>query len=192
MLFKKKITFIGRQGFTLIELLVVIFIISLLATLVIVSLQNAQSKARDSKRLADINQFQKALDLYYDQNDTYIVSGNCASTSPNSGWCNSVQSLSGNHWLRNGATTLDGFMIIDPLDPKPTVTAHWTPSGGGTYFYYSASYGGPGQWYMIVFGLEQTNHEIQTKDGVTACNGTYFHYGNGSNGIITIGRDCQL
>ena len=182
----------ANKGFTLIELLVVIAIISLLATLAITSLNNARKKARDSKRLADIGQLQKALDLYYNEHHTYIQSGNCGATSPNGGWCNSSQSLSGNHWLRNGASTLDAFIGIDPLDPLHSATANWAPTNGVTYFYFASGYGGTGQWYMIIFGLENTSHEYQDSDGVTACNGTYFHYGNGSNGIITVGRDCQI
>lgn len=53
-----------QKGFTLIELLVVIAIISLLASIVIVSLDNAQAKARDAKRISDMRQIATALELY--------------------------------------------------------------------------------------------------------------------------------
>jgi prepilin-type N-terminal cleavage/methylation domain-containing protein len=187
-----KIQQIHKKGFTLIELLVVIAIISLLASLAVAALRNARVKARDTKRIADIRQLQTALDLYYDKYNTFIVSGNCGSTIPNTGWCNSVQGLSAGHWVRSNTTNLGEFMGQDPIDPDPDTSARWYPSGGGTYFYYSRGYGGAGQWYMIIFGLEETDNELQDDDGVTTCNGTYFHYGNGSNGIITIGRDCQI
>ena len=64
----------NHHAFTLIELLVVISIIGLLASVVLVSLNSARFKARTTKRLADIRQIQKALEMYYDQNSSYPVS----------------------------------------------------------------------------------------------------------------------
>ncbi len=60
-----------RTGFTLIELLVVIAIIGILSTLAIVALGGARQKARDSKRVADLNQVSKAMELYYSDNNDY-------------------------------------------------------------------------------------------------------------------------
>ncbi len=62
---------IKRTGFTLIELLVVIAIIGILSTLAIVALGSARQKARDSKRVADLNQVSKALELYFNDNNDY-------------------------------------------------------------------------------------------------------------------------
>lgn len=61
----------NNKAFTLIELLVVISIIGLLASVILVSLNSARSKARDAKRIGDINQLAKALELYFDKHDTY-------------------------------------------------------------------------------------------------------------------------
>jgi len=74
MLRKKFDLFLGlknNKGFTLIELLVVIAIIGVLATLAVVALQQARSRARDSKRLADVKQIQTALELFYNDNNRY-------------------------------------------------------------------------------------------------------------------------
>ncbi len=61
----------AKDGFTLIELLVVIAIIGILSTLAIVALGSARAKSRDSKRVADMQAIQKALELYYADNASY-------------------------------------------------------------------------------------------------------------------------
>lgn len=60
----------GQKGFTLIELLVVIAIIGILATIVLVSLNTARSKARDTRRISDLRQVALAMEMYYDSNPT--------------------------------------------------------------------------------------------------------------------------
>lgn len=62
------------KGFTLIELLVVIAIIGLLASIIIASLSTVQAKARDARRMEDINSLQKALTLYSSNSGTYPIS----------------------------------------------------------------------------------------------------------------------
>jgi len=59
------------EGFTLIELLVVIAIIGLLSTLSVLALNSARARARDAKRIADIKQIQTALEMYYNDANTY-------------------------------------------------------------------------------------------------------------------------
>lgn len=72
-----------QKGFTLIELLVVIAIIGLLSTLAVVSLNNARMKARDARRVSDVKQIQTALELYYNDNNSYpaaVTSGGAIGT----------------------------------------------------------------------------------------------------------------
>src|SRR3989344_3362510 len=63
-----------QKGFTLIELLVVIAIIGLLASVVLLALNSARSKSRDTKRVADMNQLAKAFELYFNENNSYPTS----------------------------------------------------------------------------------------------------------------------
>ena len=67
----------AQKGFTLIELLVVIAIIGILATIVLVSLNTARSKARDTRRVSDIRQVALALEMYYDDEKAYPILATC-------------------------------------------------------------------------------------------------------------------
>lgn len=74
-----------KKGFTLIELLVVIAIIGLLASIVMVAMNNVRAKARDTQRIATLKQMQLAIEMYYDDNGSYplpclgsfVWSGHC-------------------------------------------------------------------------------------------------------------------
>ncbi|MEK7482251.1 MAG: type II secretion system protein [Patescibacteria group bacterium] len=63
----------NNRGFTLIELLVVIAIIGILASIVLVSLGGARSKARDAKRQSDMRQIATAQEMYYGDAEKYVT-----------------------------------------------------------------------------------------------------------------------
>ena len=74
-----------NSGFTLIELLVVIAIIALMSSIVLVSISTAREKSRNAKRVSDMTQLQKAMDLYFNDNGTYpTLSSGMALSSWNS------------------------------------------------------------------------------------------------------------
>lgn len=60
-----------KSGFTLIELLVVIAIIGILSTVASISLVQARRRARDTKRISDIQQVRNGLVIYNNQRATY-------------------------------------------------------------------------------------------------------------------------
>jgi prepilin-type N-terminal cleavage/methylation domain-containing protein len=64
-----------QKGFTLVELLVVIAIIGILATLVLLQLSSARARARDTQKIATINQMRSAIDQRYDDKGTYPDEG---------------------------------------------------------------------------------------------------------------------
>ena len=68
-----------KKGFTLIELMIVIVILGVLMGTILPRLTGAQSRARDTGRIADLNTLSQALETYYDDNGEYpVADGNCA------------------------------------------------------------------------------------------------------------------
>jgi len=61
---KTKISATEQTGFTLIELLIVIAMIGLLAVIVLISTTSSRTKSRDAKRLVDVQQVAKGLELF--------------------------------------------------------------------------------------------------------------------------------
>ena len=184
---------INKRAFTLIELLVVIAIIGVLASVILVSLSTARSKARDARRIAAVRELQKALELFFEEHGHYPISSHCSASAPNGGWCNSIESQSGGHWVwDNGSLALTNYLKVDPVDPNQSAAAHWLPyDGSGGIYYFSQGYGTNGSWYMLVFGMENDS-DLEKIDGVTTCNGHRFHYGTSSGlrkHIITLGGD---
>lgn len=119
-----------QKGFTLIELLVVIAIIGLLSTLAVVSLNNARQKSRDAKRVADIKQVQTALELYYnDQNSYPLTSTNCVAGILGGADCTTLSSTNGLDGVAGGTT----YMGLVPSNPTPNGTAYTYTGSASTY-----------------------------------------------------------
>jgi len=135
-----------QRGFTLIELLVVIAIIGLLATVVLVSLNTARAKARDTKRVADLKQIQLAVEMFYDTTGSYPLDAPCNPDSSNG--CAHVD----DYWTSNGLTqSYNGHNISE------FITLPIDSINDDTYYYQyepHCNLGGTKQGYWIRVQLE--------------------------------------
>ncbi|OGC87128.1 hypothetical protein A3D70_00980 [Candidatus Adlerbacteria bacterium RIFCSPHIGHO2_02_FULL_54_18] len=181
-----------KKGFTLIELLVVIGIIAILASVVTMSARSSLSKARDVRRVEDIQVIMGALELYNSATGHYPISTGCGSFIPYSwpggNYCNSWHNPANGYWIYdNGVNVLSkyiqGGMPRDPLESRPLT---WDPLGGGAYYYFSDN----GKGYFMVFQLENSPNPLELQDGVYYCGSNFYHYGDNANGIITVGASC--
>lgn len=86
-----------NKGFTLIELLVVIAIIGILASVVLVSLNNARGKAVDVKVISDVKQIKTAIESGYSgaaypdlTNDSPVYGGFVSNGNPSTSTLNTL------------------------------------------------------------------------------------------------------
>jgi prepilin-type N-terminal cleavage/methylation domain-containing protein len=112
----------AKRNFTLIELIVVIAIIGTLTAITLPAINTARVKARDVRRVTDINQITKALELVLSFNGSYPNStgtaclSTCMGASPPS-WCLSLLSQ----------------MINIPNDPLPNQYCYLYNSDGTNF-----------------------------------------------------------
>lgn len=142
------------KAFTLIELLVVIAIIGLLASIVLVALNSARSKARDAKRKGDLHNIKAALELYYNSYGSYPPTQPQTSCGGTDSWAES-KGTCGGKWLTSDPNFYQ-FMPTVPVDPLNTgANAGW---GDGNYIYsYTQSLSGND--YELITQLENTSDQ---------------------------------
>lgn len=116
---------INKSGFTLVELLIVIIVIGILSSIVLVTFNGTQARARDTRRIADLQNIAEAIGSYRVKYGNDISTGStCGENGNGSGWFN----YTGGTYTKSILTCLTerGYLsqdIIDPFGCKTTTEA---------------------------------------------------------------------
>lgn len=164
----------SRKGFTLIELLVVISIISLLASVVLASLNSARVKARDTRRSADINQLVTVLQFYYNDNNSFPPT-----SGAQGGWACLGHGDAGTCWKGgyHGITALDNLLSPQYISRIPDDPLNDTAHYGDAYMYNPSYSTSAGVSAVLHWGIEKASPVAQD------CNGGDIGNWGAGNGI---------
>lgn len=125
IIFKNKNDSFKKKGFTLPELLVVVAIIAILIASASTYLGQAKKKARDSKRLQDIQEIVKALHLYWSDNSHYPASADWETSADNP-----------DQWLSGLIPYFGQKISVDPFNTKTDDPSLPGPRGNNYYYVY--------------------------------------------------------
>ncbi|MEK7613490.1 MAG: type II secretion system protein GspG [Patescibacteria group bacterium] len=146
------------RGFTLIELMVVIALLGLLASMVLVFLSDAQRDAKDKRRVADIHQIQKALELYSVDHGTYPKESEGANGN-----------VTTNTTFQN---LMEPYLNATPRDPI---------NNGTFYYYYDGLHRCGNKDYAVIFARQMEDAANSNYDtfSTVQCSGTVDGEGRG-------------
>ncbi len=155
----------AQRGFTLIELLAVISIIAVLSAVAMTALAGERAKGRDARRLADLAQIQRALELYYTQHTAYPAFNGVS--TPTSGDC--TAGGTGNDWC-GLETALQPYISKLPRDPAGRQATY--------VYYYDSDAGNNNKDYGLMARMEHQNNF-----GKVANDGGFYTGSGGTTGL---------
>ena len=158
----------SNKGFTLIELMVVMAIIGVLAVMLVPQLSGAQERARDSGRIAAIQNITAVLETYFSDEGQYPIAPHSDSATTGN---NCFSSDTGAVSSEIGALLKGGTA---PLDPQATNIV-WGCTSQSAFWYKALEKSWIAQaWYVItanVEGWKKANLDWSTASSETTWQG---------------------
>lgn len=155
------------KGFTLLELLSVVAIIALLLSITFVSIDYFKARARDTKRLANIDALKKALNLFQTtQNQKYpviLAGGNPAEICVTGVYKGPNDPSNDPLIVEFKKASIDLQPISDPLWPE-TKPASPADKAGHCYTYYSEKGMKYTLGYYLELGIQGRNAKHNTEE----------------------------
>jgi len=134
---KSRRTPFGSRGFTLIELLIVSLIIAMLAAFALPAYSDYITRSRIPEATSGLANKRARVELFYDNNRTYVGAPDCAPDSSTSKYfvfsCNPAPTASAYTLQAAGTGAMAGFTFtIDQSNAKATtaVPTGWTSNAG--------------------------------------------------------------
>jgi len=156
-----------KKSFTIIELLVVISIIGLISAIALVYVRGQIDKARDTRRISDIKQIQKGLEMYLDKKGRYPdpAGNNCeGSDCPPGGW--EVGNIDTHNAFIHPLVD-EGIFGIVPIESVTGLSDLYTYR----YYRYMANPGvcGGKAFYILAVWLKNSQYSYGAGDEVELC-----------------------
>ncbi len=157
-----------KKGFTLLELIIVVALIALISAIVMVALSDSREHSRNTARVAQIKEYQKAFNLYYSDTGYYPRFGSgetavmCLGDYPD------------NNCWQNGSSVLERTAIANAIVPKymgqiPQAETVLFGQGGTMHEGMTYRHQNYGKAYTIQYFMEGNDKDCLI-DGATGSN----------------------
>jgi len=113
-----------QKGFTLLELLVVITIIGILAGVVVLNSIKGAARARDARRIQEVFQISRALQMYYSEKGKYPDNTDSGDVGCQGDW-DAGSILNGEDDTFIEPLVTEGFLDVIPIEKNPTGDSDW-------------------------------------------------------------------
>lgn len=138
----------NQQGISKIEVLIIALIIGVLGLMAVVAVSTARSRTRDAVRLSDVRQTQAALELYFNDANSYPVTTEALALGGASAGC-----LNEDGFTSSCGGSASIYLDTVPVTPTAGLGGLSTCSGAKNAYCFQGS----DTQYQIQFELEHDN-----------------------------------